>query len=223
MPPPRLAPLVTNITAPVTPVTLCRARVVGEILSIRDYIVAVLTGPTDALPSSARVVGARTSLCGPNMYSPLQATGSGSGLFYIRGRPSTAIGCGTWIIAFCHGDVIAVPMETSLTWSSPRSHSSSGQHPHVCAQAIGGISGWGTPTTAAVQLSSHAPYVTASVRTQTRTRDMHSTIWERKKGRPMFKDVGKTSTTCFGRPSDNQTTAGKRRVSSPVGLPVNAQ
>jgi hypothetical protein len=26
---------------------------------------------------------------------PLRATGSGSGMFYIRLRPSTAIGCGT--------------------------------------------------------------------------------------------------------------------------------
>jgi hypothetical protein len=33
---------------------------------------------------------------------------------------------------------------------------------------------------------------------------MHSTIWERKHGRSIFRDVGETSTIWFGRPSDNQ-------------------
>jgi hypothetical protein len=60
---------------------------------------------------------------------------------------------------------------------------------------IGGTAGGGTPTTIAMQPIFRLHYVTATVRTHNQTtRDMHGMIWERSRGRPTFKEVGKTST-----------------------------
>jgi hypothetical protein len=78
------------------------------------------------------------------VYNLVSSSGSGSGMFYIRGRPSTAIGCGTSAIAFCQSYAIAVPIGTSLTWSILWSHSSVA---NILANGANDwwYSGWGYP------------------------------------------------------------------------------
>jgi hypothetical protein len=78
-----------------------------------------------------------------------------------------------------------------------------GQHQMV--PKIGGTAG-GVPELL-LQFSHLPPALREQQQTEhtTRTsRDMHSTIWERKQSRPTFTEVGKTSTIWSGRPSDSQ-------------------
>jgi hypothetical protein len=110
-----------------------------------------------------------------------------------------------WVIAECANT------EQSLTLRAPLLCGLTHQRPTSAGQRCLSLRWYqrvGVPQhlTAANAVVSAVHYVTATelYHTTLRTRDMYSTIWERKQGRSMFRDVGETSTIWFGRPSDNQ-------------------
>jgi hypothetical protein len=153
-------------------------------------------------------------------------SGSGSGMFYIRGRPSTAIGCGTSAIAFCQSVVIAVPVGTSLTWHSVVSLIS-GQNPSQwCLRLVVRNSGWaGTPTTTAMQHLLLHYMMTATVTEHTDQNQGHA--WHDLGAQTRLPNVqrsGKDKHHMVREVKRQPNRTAKHRVSSPAGFrPWHAQ